>query len=111
MAGFWAVESITLVGVPAQISAQIPQDPAASPVLKPFRQLPPGISPADLPSSALAAADGGRDRKVELHTVSPLPLLGTLAAWAQARGTDLPDLQVSRPTLEDVYLQLTKEPR
>jgi len=73
--------------------------------------LPPGISPADLPSAALAAAEGGQDRKVELHTASPLPLLGTLAAWAQARGTDLPDLQVSRPTLEDVYLQLTREER
>jgi len=35
---------ITLVGVPAQISAQISGDPAASPILKPFRQLPPGIS-------------------------------------------------------------------
>jgi hypothetical protein len=48
---------------------------------------------------------------VEVQVTSPLTLLGTLAAWAQARNIDLPDLQVSRPTLEDVYLQLTREPR
>jgi hypothetical protein len=30
-----------------------------------------------------------------------------LADWALGRGVDLPDLDVRRPTLEDVYLQLT----
>jgi ABC-2 type transport system ATP-binding protein len=34
-------------------------------------------------------------------------MLGTLAAWAERAGLDLPDLEVRRPTLEDVYLQLT----
>ena len=38
-------------------------------------------------------------------------LLGALAACAQARGADRPDLQVLRPTLEDIYLQLTRESR
>jgi hypothetical protein len=47
--------------------------------------------------------------KVEARVTSPLPLLGALAAWAEARNVDLPDLQVFRPTLEDVYLQLTRE--
>ena len=49
--------------------------------------------------------------KVAARTPSPLPLLGALAGWAEARGLDLPDLQVHRPTLEDVYLQLTRESR
>ena len=30
-----------------------------------------------------------------------------LADWALGHGVDLPDLDVRRPTLEDVYLQLT----
>jgi hypothetical protein len=38
-----------------------------------------------------------------------------LADWALGRGVDLPDLDVRRPTLEDVYLNLTdpiaKDPR
>jgi ABC-2 type transport system ATP-binding protein len=58
-----------------------------------------------------AAATGGPGQKVEARITSPLPLLGALAAWATARNVDLPDLQVLRPTLEDVYLQLTQESR
>ena len=42
-----------------------------------------------------------------LHTESPLVHLQMLAAWALAAGLDLPDLDVHRPTLEDVYLSLT----
>jgi hypothetical protein len=30
-----------------------------------------------------------------------------LADWARRQGVDLPDLEVSRPTLEDVYIELT----
>ena len=52
---------------------------------------------------------GGPGEKVEVRVTRPLPLLGALAAWATARNVDLPDLQVFRPTLEDVYLQLTRE--
>jgi hypothetical protein len=33
-----------------------------------------------------------------------------LAEWALAKGHDLPDLDVRRPTLEDVYLSLTQAP-
>jgi ABC-2 type transport system ATP-binding protein len=35
--------------------------------------------------------------------------LHALAGWALARGLELDDLEVHRPTLEDVYLQLTDE--
>jgi hypothetical protein len=49
--------------------------------------------------------------KVEASTTSPLPLLGGIAAWATDRKIALPDLQVTRPTLEGIYLQLTQEPR
>ena len=73
--------------------------------------LPPGLSAADLPPAVAAAVTGSTDGKVEAHATSPLSMLGALAAWAQARGADLPDLQVLRPTLEDIYLQLTRESR
>jgi ABC-2 type transport system ATP-binding protein len=73
--------------------------------------LPPGLSAADLPPAVAAAVTGSTGGKVEAHAASPLPMLGALAAWAQARGADLPDLQVLRPTLEDIYLQLTRESR
>jgi ABC-2 type transport system ATP-binding protein len=73
--------------------------------------LPPGTLPADLPPSVAAAVTGGPEEKVAARTTSPLPVLATLAAWAQARNIDLPDLEVHRPTLEDVYLQLTRESR
>jgi len=70
--------------------------------------LPPGLANGDLPDSvrtALAARPGG---KVETRSSSPLMLVGELAEWARAHHTDLPDLEVSRPSLEDVYLELTE---
>jgi ABC-2 type transport system ATP-binding protein len=74
--------------------------------------LPPGVSAADLPPAVAAAITGSPGSgKVEAQATSPLPLLGALAAWAKARSVDLPDLQVLRPTLEDIYLQLTRESR
>jgi ABC-2 type transport system ATP-binding protein len=70
--------------------------------------LPPGLSAADLPPLVAAAVTDDPGQKVTARSLDPLPLLGALAGWAQARGLDLPDLQVHRPTLEDVYLQLTR---
>ena len=71
--------------------------------------LPEGLSMSDLPSVVLAAGAGAADGAVEVTTTSPLPLVGALAAWAEGQGVDLPDLQVRRPTLEEVYLELTEE--
>jgi ABC-2 type transport system ATP-binding protein len=73
--------------------------------------LPPGASAADLPPSVTACLTGTEDGQVEMATARPLPLLAALAGWAQARHAELPDLEVHRPTLEDVYLQLTRESR
>jgi ABC-2 type transport system ATP-binding protein len=73
--------------------------------------LPPGLSAADLPPALATMVTAGPGGKVEARVPSPLPLLGGLAAWATARNLDLPDLQVLRPTLEDMYLQLTRECR
>jgi len=73
--------------------------------------LPAGVSAADLPRAVAAAVTSTADGRVEAKTTSPLPVLGALAGWAKARTIDLPDLQVHRPTLEDIYLQLTRGSR
>jgi ABC-2 type transport system ATP-binding protein len=69
--------------------------------------LPAGLTAADLPEPARHAVYGSPGGKLTLPAASPLPMLGTLAAWAERAGLDLPDLEVRRPTLEDAYLQLT----
>jgi ABC-2 type transport system ATP-binding protein len=53
-----------------------------------------------------------RDREgelVELQTEDPTALLNQLTAEALARGEQLEELSVGRPTLEDVYLELTAD--
>src|SRR5512132_3477843 len=47
------------------------------------------------------------DGTLELRTEHPTKVLHELTAWALDRGSDLEGLEVRRPTLEDVYLQLT----
>ncbi|MGH2977673.1 MAG: ABC transporter ATP-binding protein [Gaiellaceae bacterium] len=71
--------------------------------------LPEGASAEDLPPE-LRALVATEDGQVTLTTDTPLVHVGALAEWALARGIDLPDLDVRRPTLEQVYLELTKEP-
>ncbi len=46
---------------------------------------------------------------VELKTSDPMRTLNELTGWALAEGVDLQGLSVSRPSLEDVYLDLTSE--
>jgi ABC-2 type transport system ATP-binding protein len=46
---------------------------------------------------------------VELETDDPTELLNRLTSEALARGERLENLTVARPTLEDVYLELTAE--
>jgi ABC-2 type transport system ATP-binding protein len=53
-----------------------------------------------------------RDREgelVELQTEEPTALLNQLTSEALARGEQLEELSVGRPTLEDVYLELTAD--
>jgi ABC-2 type transport system ATP-binding protein len=73
--------------------------------------LPAGVRAEDLPPAVTAGVVGTADGRVEVHASRPLLLVGALAEWANARAVDLPDLQVRRPALEDVYLQLTRGPR
>ena len=63
------------------------------------------------PDGQLPEALTGRIRAagedVELRVPEPTRALHELTAWALDRGIELEGLQVSRPTLEDVYLDLT----
>jgi ABC-2 type transport system ATP-binding protein len=65
--------------------------------------LPDGVAPGELPLTAVAQ----QDRRVAVESANPLADVKTLADWALGRGLDLPDLDVRKPSLEDVYLRLT----
>jgi ABC-2 type transport system ATP-binding protein len=69
-------------------------------------KLPEGVDVEQLPdlvSGHVSVDDGDR---VEV-AAADLACLGRLLDWARDRGLDLPGLTVERPSLEDVYLQLT----
>ncbi len=71
--------------------------------------LPADLQARDLPAGVRPLAAAGPGRSTVLHTESPLVHLQVLGDWALGRGFDLPDLDVHRPSLEEVYLSLTKE--
>ena len=73
--------------------------------------LPPGVPVTDLPPAVAACVTRTAGGHLEAEAASPGPLLATLGGWAEAHHLDLPDLQVHRHTLEDIYLQLTRESR
>jgi ABC-2 type transport system ATP-binding protein len=91
-------------GTPATIGHR---DIAASEILF---TLPPGISDWELPDDLLALMQPERQGgRIELHSAAPLADLGRLGSWAEGRGIEVGELEVRRPTLEDVYLRLTAE--
>ncbi|HKN93068.1 MAG TPA: ABC transporter ATP-binding protein [Thermoleophilaceae bacterium] len=68
--------------------------------------LPAHADGHELPAPFRSAAVGP-DGAVSVRSRSPLADVHALARWALPRGIDLPDLDVRRPPLEDVYLALT----
>ncbi len=69
--------------------------------------LPQGSALADLPQALLGVAVLRDDGRVHLSVPAPAAPLHALTEWALERGVGLADLEVGRPTLEDVYLRLT----
>jgi ABC-2 type transport system ATP-binding protein len=69
--------------------------------------LPPGTTVDELPEPVRASLAEQEGRRVLLRAASPTAVLGPLIGWADGRGDDLADLDVRRPSLEDVYLALT----
>jgi ABC-2 type transport system ATP-binding protein len=66
-------------------------------------ELRDGLAVATLPLKA--RIDGG---VAIIETATPTRTLNELTTWALAQGLELPNLEVARPSLEDVYLELTK---
>ena len=91
-----AAGRIVAAGTPKELSAE-------RPTLITFR-VPESYSAADLPVST-ARANG----EVTIETETPTRTLMPLLIWADVRGLELDGLSVTQPSLEDVYLQLTRE--
>ncbi|MBA3302232.1 MAG: ABC transporter ATP-binding protein [Thermoleophilaceae bacterium] len=64
--------------------------------------MPPGTAADDLPLAARV-----EDGRAAVEVDDPVESLNRLTGWALERGVDLPGLEVARPSLEDVYLELT----
>jgi ABC-2 type transport system ATP-binding protein len=69
-------------------------------------RLPAGVSAADLP---LAALEDDGDLMVTIRTGEPVRALNELTGWALSQSVELVGLDVRRPSLEAVYLELTGE--
>jgi ABC-type multidrug transport system ATPase subunit len=66
--------------------------------------------PATLAAPDLPAVDGDvriEGSSVAIETRAPTTDLLAVTTWAVERGLELPDLTLTRPTLEDIYLRLT----
>ena len=71
-------------------------------------RLPAGLEADDMPLPDDVAVEL-RGAAVQFRTDTPTRDLAPLLSWAAVRGAELEALTVSRPSLEDVYLQLTRE--
>jgi ABC-2 type transport system ATP-binding protein len=69
-------------------------------------ELPDRLAPSDLPAEISAAATV-TNGAVSLSSDRPVELLYELTGWALERSVALEGLEVRRPSLEDVYLELT----
>jgi ABC-2 type transport system ATP-binding protein len=67
---------------------------------------PAGTDPSELPDE-LASLAQVRDGRIHIAAANPAEPLYALTRWALENDEHLDDLTVGRPTLEDVYLQLT----
>lgn len=67
--------------------------------------LPAGVAIEELPVEATTS--GGSS--VTIETRDPVRVLNKLTGWAIERELDLSSITVARPTLEDVYLELTRD--
>jgi ABC-2 type transport system ATP-binding protein len=66
-------------------------------------ELPDGVTAAELPLRV--KLDEGI---AIIETATPTRTLNDLTTWAVAQGLELLNLEVTRPSLEDVYLELTR---
>jgi ABC-2 type transport system ATP-binding protein len=71
--------------------------------------LPPGTTDDDLAAVLPAGATIGPDR-VEFTTTTPTSAVHAVTGWALSQGVELTGLAVTRPSLEDVFLEIAQGP-
>jgi ABC-2 type transport system ATP-binding protein len=69
--------------------------------------LPPGLALSQLPLDGADIRGSGDGQEVSLHVEDPVPVLARLTSWSLEHEAPLIGLEVRRPSLEDVYLELT----
>jgi ABC-2 type transport system ATP-binding protein len=70
-------------------------------------RIPEGLSLADLPTLA-GSEPRLEDGRVSLRTAAAVESLHALTGWAVTKQVDLERLEVRRPSLEDIYLDVTE---
>lgn len=78
------------------------------PTLITFR-LPPGAPPPEVPGLGPIRAATAEGDPVELESGDPVADLNRLTGWALEHGVELAELEVRRPSLEEIYLEVTGE--
>ncbi len=99
-------DRVTIIAGGEIVAAGTPEDLGDrenQPATISFR-LPAGVAAGDVPGGGAPGGDG----EIVLGTTSPVGLLNELTGWALERGIELEGLEVTRPTLEDIYLELTE---
>jgi ABC-2 type transport system ATP-binding protein len=102
-------DRVTIISAGEVVASGTPEglgDRENRPATVSFR-LPEEVTTGELPVGGAASTNGGRT--VSLDTRTPVATLNELTGWALRRGFDLENLEVTRPSLEDVYLSLTSE--
>jgi ABC-2 type transport system ATP-binding protein len=94
---------LVAIGSVEEIGAGLRADAAVR-----FR-LPAGVTADEIASVAASPVDRVGD-VVTIRTPDPQPVLYRLTTWAEPTGRHLDGLEVARPTLEDMFLELTTEP-
>jgi ABC-2 type transport system ATP-binding protein len=95
-----AAGELVATGTPGTLASRELMDAQAS------FTLPPGIDFEELPAS-LDASPPDQARVVRVRAPDPARSLYSLTRWAVERELDLRDLEVRRPSLEEIYLSLT----
>jgi ABC-2 type transport system ATP-binding protein len=70
---------------------------------------PAGVDATALPPAVAHRLEPARGEQLALLSTTVAADLHALSGWAVAWGLELDDLEVTRPTLEDVYLELTAD--
>jgi ABC-2 type transport system ATP-binding protein len=70
-------------------------------------RLPAGVTAEEIASVVAASGIDRSGDIVTIHCADPQPVLYRLTTWAERGGHGLEGLEVLRPTLEDMFLELT----